>query len=122
MKWSNKMRLHCLDPLILVAGAGAFAQPGPPQMGRGFPGRGPMGPGDFAFIRGEFGIANKVVQGAPYTAQAVTQFTRTLGDGNRIQRTTTALVARDSDGRTRREVTLEAIGPLTASRSRGGVM
>ena len=78
-----------------------------------------MGSGDFAFIRGEFGIATRVVRGAPYTAQAVTQFNRTLADGNRIQRTTTASVARDSDGRTRRELTLEAIGPLTASRSRG---
>ena len=76
-----------------------------------------MGPGDFAFIRGEFGIANKVVHGAPYTAQAVTQFSRTLADGNRIQRTTTASVARDSDGRTRTERTLEAIGPLAALRS-----
>jgi hypothetical protein len=100
--------------MILATTAGASAQ------GRHFPGPGPLGPGDFAFIRGEFGIANKVVQGAPYTAQAVTQFTRTLADGNRIQRTTTASVARDSDGRTRTERTLEAIGPLAASRSHGG--
>src|SRR6202521_2849100 len=112
--WCNRMRLRCAVVLILATTAGASAQ------GRRFPGARPMGPGDFAFIRGEFGIANKVVQGAPYTAQAVTQFTRTLADGNRIQRTTTAAVARDSDGRTRRELTLEAIGPLAASRSRGG--
>ena len=109
------MRLSCAVLLILVTTSGASAQ------GRRFSGPGPMGSGDFAFIRGEFGIANKLVQGAPYTAQAVTQFTRTLADGNRIQRTTTAAVARDSEGRTRRELTLEAIGPLTASRSRGGV-
>jgi hypothetical protein len=110
------MRLRCAVILILATTAGASAQ------GPRFSGPPPVGTGDFAFIRGEFGISNKVVQGAPYTAQAVTQFTRTLADGNRMQRTTTALVARDSDGRTRREVTLEAIGPLTASRSRGGVM
>jgi hypothetical protein len=109
------MRLLCAVILILATTAGASAQD------RRFSGPRPVGPGDFAFIRGEFGIANKVVQGAPYTAQAVTQFTRTLADGNRIQRTTTAAVARDSDGRTRTERTLEAIGPLTASRSRGGV-
>jgi hypothetical protein len=101
--------------MILATTAGASAQ------GRHFPGPGPLGPGDFAFIRGEFGIANIVVQGAPYTAQAVTQFSRTLADGNRIQRSTTAAVARDSDGRTRRELTLEAIGPLAAARSRGGI-
>jgi hypothetical protein len=102
--------------MILATTAGASAQ------GRRFPGPGPLGPGDFAFIRGEFGIANKVVQGAPYTAQAVTQFSRTLADGNRIQRSATASVARDSDGRTRTERTLEAIGPLAALRSESGGM
>jgi hypothetical protein len=81
-------------------------------MGRGLP---PGGPGDFAFVGGEFGIANQIVAGAPYTAEAVTQFTQTLADGNKIQRTITASVARDSEGRTRTERTLQAIGPLTAS-------
>jgi len=108
--WCNNMRIHCLVLSILAVSGSAFAQPG-----RAF--RGPMGPGDFAFIRGEFGIANKVVQGAPYTAQAVTQFTRTLADGNRIQRTTTTSVARDSEGRTRTELSLDTIGPLAATRS-----
>src|SRR5260370_29245829 len=113
--WCNSMRLRCAVIMILATTAGASAQ------GRRFPGPGAMGSGDFAFIRGEFGIANKVVQGAPYSAQAVTQFSRTLADGNRIQRTTTAAVARDSDGRTRTQRTLEAIGPLAAARARGGI-
>lgn len=82
--------------------------PGPPPGGFG-------GPGDFAFIRPEFGMAGKVVTGAPYTAQAVTQFNQTLADGNHIQRTTTASVARDSQGRTRTERSLGAIGPLAGS-------
>jgi hypothetical protein len=76
------------------------------------------GPGDFAFIRGEFGVANKVVQSAPYTAKAVTQFTQTLADGNHIQRTTTASIARDSQGRVRTERSLEAIGAHSASGGR----
>jgi hypothetical protein len=112
--WCNNMRLFCAVVLILGTTVGASAQ------GRRSPGPSPMGPGDFAFIRGEFGFANRVVRGAPYTAQAVTEFTRTLADGNRIQRVTTASVARDSDGRTRRELSLEAIGPLAASRSGSG--
>jgi hypothetical protein len=73
-----------------------------------------MGPGDFALLRAEFGVSNKVVQGAPYSAQAVTQFTQTLADGNHIQRTTTASVARDSQGRTRTERSFGAIGALSA--------
>jgi len=84
----------------------AFAQGPRPRMGPA---------GDFALIRGEFGAANKVVQGAPYSAKAVTQFTQTLSDGNHIQRTNTALVYRDSQGRVRSERTLEAIGSLAAA-------
>ena len=85
----------------------AFAQGPRPRMGR------PSG--DFALIRGEFGAANKVVQGAPYSAKAVTQFTQTMADGNHIQRITTASIVRDSQGRTRTERSLEAIGALSAT-------
>jgi hypothetical protein len=84
--------------------------PGPPPGGFG-------GPGDFAFVRPEFGLAGKVVTGAPYSAQAVTQFTQTLADGNHIQKATTALVVRDSAGRTRTERSVGAIGPLAGSGS-----
>jgi hypothetical protein len=68
-----------------------------------------------AFVRPEFGLAGKVVTGAPYTAQAVTQFTQSLADGNHIQKTTTASVARDSQGRTRSERSLGDIGALAGS-------
>jgi hypothetical protein len=85
---------------------GMFGQPPGPH----------MGPGDFALVRAEFGVSNKVVQGSPYSAQAVTVFTQTLADGNHIQRTTTASIARDSQGRTRTERSFGAIGALSASR------
>jgi hypothetical protein len=62
-------------------------------------------------------MAGKVVTGAPYSAQAVTQFNQTLADGNHIQRTNTASVARDSQGRTRTERSVGAIGPLAGSGS-----
>jgi hypothetical protein len=103
-------QLRCATALALLMGGAAFAQPG--RHGMGMP---PGGPGDFAFVRGEFGMAGKVVTGAPYSAQAVTQFTQTLADGNHIQRTTTASVARDSQGRTRTERSLPAIGALAGS-------
>src|SRR5580658_10226083 len=75
-------------------------QPGPRRMG-------PSGPGDFGFMRGEFGFG-KVVTGAPYSAQVTTQFTQTLADGTHIQRSATASVARDSQGRSRREGSMAA--------------
>jgi len=82
-------------------------------------GQGPgprMEHGDFAFMHAEFGGGHKVVQGAPYAAQAVTQFTQTLANGDHIQRTTTASIARDSQGRTRTERSFGAIGALSAER------
>ena len=73
------------------------------------------GPGDFALLHAEFGMSNKVVTGAPYSAQAVTQFTQTLPNGDHIQRTTTASVARDSSGRTRMDRSLSTVGALSAA-------
>jgi hypothetical protein len=60
---------------------------------------------------GPFEMDLKPITGAPYAAEAVTEVTQTLADGNRIIRKVTASVARDSQGRTRREMTLAAVGP-----------
>jgi|HubBroStandDraft_4_1064222.scaffolds.fasta_scaffold42112_2 hypothetical protein len=91
--------------LGVLAGAVAFAQ-GPPP--------GHFGGGDFEYMHAHMG-AQKLVKGAPYSAQAVSQYTQTLADGSHIQRSTTSSVARDSEGRTRREETIGAIGALAAS-------
>jgi hypothetical protein len=55
-----------------------------------------------------------VVTGAPYSAEAVTEVTQTLSDGNRIERQTSATIARSSDGRIRREQNAFAVGALVA--------
>ncbi|HYP26244.1 MAG TPA: hypothetical protein VE262_05965 [Blastocatellia bacterium] len=65
----------------------------------------------FVFVSGEMSFDLKPVKGAPYSAEAVTETIQTLGDGNRIVRKTSAQVYRDSEGRTRRDQTLGAIGP-----------
>ncbi|MGH9939595.1 MAG: hypothetical protein ACREAM_25420 [Blastocatellia bacterium] len=57
----------------------------------------------------------KVVKGAPYSATVTTESTQTLSNGTRITRKTTASVYRDSEGRTRREMTLDGIGPFGAA-------
>lgn len=54
----------------------------------------------------------KPVLGAPYTATAVTETTQVLADGNRIVNKSTTTLARDSQGRTRREEHMGRIGPL----------
>src|SRR5579863_5404455 len=69
--------------------------------------------GNFGFISERL-VGGNPVKGAPYTAQAVTETTQTLADGNRIVQKSTAALYRDSEGRERREQTLSAIGPFTA--------
>lgn len=70
--------------------------------------------GDFVFVSSDMSYDGKRVTGAPYSAQAVTESLQTLSDGNRIVRKSTATLYRDSEGRTRREQTFKAIGPLAA--------
>jgi len=97
--------------LGLLLSVGAVAQGPPPGMNA----RGHFEGGDFAFLRTQFGMEGRVVKGAPYSAQAVTDFTQTLADGNTIHRTNTASIARDSEGRTRRDQTINAIGAIGTS-------
>jgi hypothetical protein len=66
------------------------------------------------FVGAELFTAGKVVTGAPYSAQAVTEHTQTLPDENTIHTTITVNVYRDSQGRTRREQEIGAIGPWAA--------
>jgi hypothetical protein len=55
-----------------------------------------------AFVGGQM-ISGKTIKRSPYSAQAVTETTQTLADGNRISRTTSSMIYRDSEGRERRE-------------------
>lgn len=48
-------------------------------------------------------VEARTTTGRPYSAEAVTETTQTLFDGNRIERSTTVRIYRDSQGRTRRE-------------------
>ena len=57
----------------------------------------------------EFG---EVVRGAPFSAEATTEMTQELRDGNRIEQRSTITVARDSTGRIRREQSLPPLGPV----------
>jgi hypothetical protein len=68
------------------------------------------------FMGFEAGIGGKIVTNAPFTATVSTEITRTLADGNKIDQTITGKIARDSQGRTRRDMTLPgAMLPLSES-------
>lgn len=107
--------------LGLTLGVGtAYAQDVPPPP----PGGGQImvrtfGPAGDAggFMGFEAGIAGKTVTNAPFTATVSTETTRTLADGNKIDETVSGTFARDSQGRTRREMTLP--GALLATATGG---
>jgi hypothetical protein len=98
----TKMVRYALALSLLAMGA--LAQNPPP------PGRG-RGPGA-RFLGGEPGMPGRIVKNAPFTGDLTTETTQTLSDGNHIHQTTTAHMVRDSEGRTRREQSLNGLGAL----------
>src|SRR5215217_4887169 len=66
---------------------------------------------NFVFVATE-SFGGKVVKGASYSAESVTETIQTLSDGNRIVNRITSSVYRDSEGRTRRDQTLKGLGIL----------
>ncbi len=105
--------------ILLLAGAGVQAQdaasapPPPPPPGHGF-GHGP-GHDEIRFLGFEAGLGDKTVTGSPFSASFSTESTETLADGNQIKHTSTGSIARDSQGRTRRDMTLPAFGPMAVA-------
>src|SRR4029077_18421600 len=69
----------------------------------------------FSYLATEMSFDSKVVKGAPFSADAVTESVQVLADGNRIVRSSTTSFYRDSEGRTRREQSLGAMGPMAAA-------
>ena len=83
-----------------------FAGPGPEEL--------PL-PEMIEFIGVEGPVGGKVVTGAPFSASFSSETVQTLADGNRIDRKTAGTLARDAQGRTRRDMTMPAIGAWSAS-------
>src|SRR5207253_6310265 len=100
----------------LCAGASAFAQPalpdGGPRPGPDMQGQmlgGPMRH-DLLFVAGAQLEHERIVQGAPYCADAVHEAVQQLADGNRIVQRQGSRQCRDGQGRTRQEVTTRGGG------------
>src|SRR5262245_7324800 len=106
---------------VLVIAQGQSPRKGPPGFGppMGGPDHGPgrQFPPDHALsiLSPEMRFAGKVVKCAPYSATAITESVQTLPNGTRITHKTTASISRDSEGRTRREMTLDRIGPFATA-------
>ena len=76
---------------------------------------GPGGPPNWRFVGAEAGRPGVVVKGAPFSAEVTTETNMTLQDGNRIHQVTKLHVYRDSEGRTRREQSLNNLGGLASN-------
>lgn len=74
--------------------------------------------GTFTWMSAETSFEASTVKGMPFTGDFVTENTQTLADGNRIKNSNTTSYARDGEGRTRREVTIDSIGPFTGGAAR----
>ena len=117
---ASRLRLLRLLPVVAgcafltFAGTSRAQEPPPPPHGPGMMFRtgGPVAPDEIGFVSVEAGIAGKTVTGAPFSATVTTQVTHMLADGNRIQRTISGTIARDSQGRTRRETAFPALALL----------
>ena len=95
--------------LILAASFCAFAQEAGNVM---YQSAGPAG----AIAWGSFEKGSTApVKSAPYSATINNESIQTLADGNRIVQTNTGTVSRDSQGRTRQDAALPAIGNLSAA-------
>ena len=102
------MKMCSSFAFLLTAAALAWAQNPPPG------GHGRFGAAGPRFLGAEAGVPRRVVKGAPFSGDLVTESTETLADGNRIRQTSTAHLVRDSEGRTRREESLAGLGALAA--------
>src|ERR1700722_12333250 len=121
-----RSRLLCAACALAICAVGASsaraqnapaASPAPPPAEVMYErmGHGPMPPDAIEFVGFQAGLEDKVVTGAPFSATVTTESKQTLADGNVIQRSSTGSLARDAQGRTRRDMTLPAFGPWAES-------
>jgi hypothetical protein len=100
---------------VVVGVSGVNAQQADGRGGRGAPGAFTVVPRAGLQITESVPLELSPVKNAPFSAQAVMEFTQALGDGNRIERRFESSVARDSRGRTRREEQIALVGSLAAA-------
>jgi hypothetical protein len=102
--------------LVLAASSCAYAQEtGNVMYQAPVPAPGVAGPVTGVAVGGMMKGSITPIKGAPYSATITNESVQTLADGNRIVQTSTGNTARDSQGRTRQDFALPAIGNLSAT-------
>jgi hypothetical protein len=107
MKRNGWMYLVLGGALVLFAGTANAQGPGGGHHG---PFGGPMELMGFEGMHG-----GKLVKGAPFSATSTSTTAQTLQNGTTINRTAQGAIFRDSEGRSRREVSFSGVGPLEAT-------
>lgn len=105
------MKLALAPALLLATATCAFAQEPPKDV---FFQTAVAAPGQVA-LGGVMKGPLTPVKGAPFSATITNESVQTLADGNRIVQTSSGNTARDSQGRTRQDFALPAIGNLSAA-------
>ena len=118
--WSALIGRFASLAAMFAASATMRAQSGRPRQAGGDMFYRAIGPGSgpddvIGFVGFEAWLGRKTITGAPFSATYSQQTTQTLADGNHIQRAATGTLARDSSGRTHRDLTLPAIGEWATS-------
>jgi hypothetical protein len=111
MRRNRLLNSGVLGALGLMLGGIRVAAQEPPPLP-------PAGPNQIVATRvvgGDMEFNDKLVKGAPFSAQATTVTDQALADGNHIHHQNNASLYRDSQGRTRREMTLGGFGPWSAT-------
>ncbi len=122
MKWIPAALALCLAVMAAMGRGQSPTPSGPPDADGNVTyrvtqnqGAGEQSFGIVRFLGAEAMLGDRLVTGSPFSADTVSEFTQTLSDGTRIDRKTTGKIARDTQGRTRREMTPPAIGPFATS-------
>ena len=101
-----------MKPLLIVILAASFSAFAQERVNMTYQTAGPVG----GMAWGSFEkVPSAPVKGAPYSAMINNESIQILADGNRIVQTNTGTVSRDSQGRTRQDAALPAIGNLSAA-------
>lgn len=79
-------------------------------------------PGDKVFSEVFARPGQKVIKNAPFSAEGISESVQVLEDGNRIRRSVTTKMYRDSEGRFRRETTASTGGSGFSYSTYGGVL
>jgi hypothetical protein len=107
----HKFLMHwMLGGAVFLCAANARAQ----APGQGAPPAPPFGE-PMELLGFEGGHGGQAVKGAPFSATVSSETTQTLADGTKIHRTSQGGLYRDTQGRSRREMTLSGFGPLAAT-------